>query len=1019
LQLYKTVLATLLFCGLASGANCQKDLSPGLDGLWPFALVKPNTHIIIRSGGHTIEYVFYNDSLIEVVVDYQVVDLGSPLNNWEATNDAQALINSMCGPGFVPSPASSQFKNRASPAASVTQVAAAGHVSEDIAVSDFNGDGVPDSAALTANGISVSLNGPNGTTLSRTLYPVAGLGVARSIVAADFNRDGLPDLAVTQGTFPTAANPFPPGNLVVLPGRRDGTFGSPVQFPVGPIYNTYLASGDFNGDGFMDLAFTHTVAKGSGEVAVLLGKGDGTFHAPVGYPVGPGPFTLIAADFTGDGKLDLAALDAFGVTNSVWVLPGRGDGTFQPAVSSPSLTKEGFLGYADLNHDGNLDLVIADQPASAMEVMLGNGNGTFQAGKQYLIGAHPISIAIVPLHDESTALLTADNASNNLFVALVGGDGVVHSPELQSLGVAPSAVAAVDLNGDHQPDLVVTDPAAGQIYVKLANGKGKFAGAVAYHAGQEPTALAIADLNGDGKADVVAADDNGLDVLLGTGDGTLGGATTFSAPGTLTSVAVADFNRDGKPDVAAAQAGGVALFLGKGNGTLQTARTIDVPNALGAVAGDFNGDGTPDLAVSVGPADFQTPGSIAVLLGKGDGTFQSARYLALPGPLVSTALAVADLNGDGRLDLVTGVVGGSRSAIAILLGIGDGTFQSPVQVSSNTAPPSISIADLDGDGKPDLLLADCCGLVEASFMLGNGDGTFQPESQFPSGPNPQSIAVADFNGDGRPDLAIIGQVTEANPGRGTLAFWFNAFGSLSPGTNAATVVSSANAAGGAVVAPGSLATVYGTDLAQGTPGAASGPLPVAFGGTTVTLSDAAGKQWPAPLLYVSATQVNFLVPAGVATGSARVTIVSGDGTQSSAPVQVAPVAPGLFTLNAENLPAAIAIKYAADGSQQVEQVYLVNNAGAFLASPIDLGSESDQLYLLLFGTGIQAAQTSGVKVTVGATDLPVTFAGPQGFFVGLDQVNVLLPHALQGSGDVTLRLTAAGLPANTVRLTIK
>jgi hypothetical protein len=207
------------------------------------------------------------------------------------------------------------------------------------------------------------------------------------------------------------------------------------------------------------------------------------------------------------------------------------------------------------------------------------------------------------------------------------------------------------------------------------------------------------------------------------------------------------------------------------------------------VVGDFDGDGKPDLAVSVGPIDFQTPGSLAILLGNGDGTFQTPSNIVLPGPFFTTALAVADLNGDGKLDLVSTVFGGSRSFITILLGNGDGTFQAPIQINSNTAPPSISIVDLDGDGKPDLLLADCCGLAEASYMLGKGDGTFQPEVQFPSGPNPQAIAVADFNGDGKPDLAIVGQVQDANPRRGTLAFWFNAFSSPTPGgANSASVV---------------------------------------------------------------------------------------------------------------------------------------------------------------------------------------------------------------------------------------
>jgi uncharacterized protein (TIGR03437 family) len=384
---------------------------------------------------------------------------------------------------------------------------------------------------------------------------------------------------------------------------------------------------------------------------------------------------------------------------------------------------------------------------------------------------------------------------------------------------------------------------------------------------------------------------------------------------------------------------------------------------------------------------------------------------------------VGDLNGDGKLDVVVTVffsAGLARSQIAVLLGNGDGTFRAPILTKSDTAPPMIAITDLDRDGKPDLLLADCCGLTEASFLLGKGDGTFQPEVQFPSGPDPIGIAVADYDGDGKPDLAIIGQVQESNPRRGTLAIMFNAFSAADTASagNTASVISAANPSA-RTVAPGSLAIAYGKDLAQGTPGATSLPLPTTFGGTTVSLLDSAGKQWQAPLIYVSAAQVNFFLPSGVATGTAQFTITSGDGTKSAAVVQIAAVAPGLFTLNAANLVAASALRVSEDGTQRIQQVYSVDTAGAVVANAINLGSDSDQVYLTLFGTGLQAAGTSGVAVSIGTQDVPVQYAGPQGSFAGLDQVNVVLPHSLAGSGDVTLQLTAAGLSANAVRLTIQ
>ncbi len=864
---------------------------------------------------------------------------------------------------------------------SSAQDSLSGQTKGRVAIADFNGDGVTDSAAIGSTGILVTLFSTSGTVLSTATYPVAG--ISTSIVAADFNGDGKIDLAVTQN------DPSGPGNIAVLLGKGDGSFGPAAKFPTGP-FAFYLTTGDFNGDGFPDLAVTNVPSTGppgagTGAVAVLLGKGDGTFAPAVSYPVGPLPVTIVAADFNGDGRVDLAALDSqtgiVNLVNKVWVLLGKGDGTFQPAISTPTGTGSGYLQYADLNHDGKMDLVVADQSASAVAIMLGNGDGTFQPAAEYVMAAQPVSIAPVPFPNGVTALWTTDNISGSDFIFFVPPDGTIPNPQLQFIGKGPVSVAAADLNGDRQPDLAIADPESGNIYVKLATGNGQFGNAIAYPLGSQPSALAIADLNGDGKPDVIAADSSGLDVLLGNGNGTLGAVKTFPAGGSLSSLAVADFNSDGKPDVASANAaaGAVSLFLGTGDGAFQNARAIPLPGGLApssVVSGDFNGDGKPDLVVALGQ-DFM-PGALAVLLGKGDGTFQAPVNIALPGPILGK-LAVGDFNGDGHLDIVAAVQASPGSnQIVVLLGNGNGSFQTPLLTKTATGAPMIAVTDLDGDGKQDLLLADCCGLAEASLMIGNGDGTFQPEVNFPSGPDPKGIAVADFDGDGKPDFAIIGQVQ--SPDRGTLAIVINHLAAAPPAATA-TVISAANPAA-AALAPGSLASAYGSDLAKGTPGGTSLPLPTSFGGTTVSLVDSAGKQFQAPLLYVSAGQVNFLVPSGLATGTAQFTITSGDGTVSTAGAQIAAVAPGLFTLNTANLAAAGAVRVSPDGTQTPEQVFAVS-AGAVVANPISLGSASDQVYLTLYGTGLQAAGTSGVQVTIAGTNAPVQYAGPQGGFAGL------------------------------------
>lgn len=193
--------------------------------------------------------------------------------------------------------------------------------------------------------------------------------------------------------------------------------------------------------------------------------------------------------------------------------------------------------------------------------------------------------------------------------------------------------------------------------------------------------------------------------------------------------------------------------------------------------------------------------------------------------------------------------------------------------------------------------------------------------------------------------------------------------SLAPSSNAIVapvskplVLSAANY-GSTALAPGSLATATGVALATTVAGATTTPWPATFGGATVTIIDAAGKSWPAPLLYVAPDQVNFQVPSGVAAGTSSVTVTNGNSVPQTSNVTIAPVAPGVFTLTNASLAAGYAVKVAADGTQTVLNVYSANN-GATVPNPVSLGSATDRTYLVLFGTGFAAAGTSGVKVTV-------------------------------------------------------
>jgi hypothetical protein len=604
------------------------------------------------------------------------------------------------------------------------------------------------SSALAASSLAQSVSFVAGRDFRAGSFP-------HSIAAGDFNGDWILDLAVANRDS---------SSVSVLFGNGDGTFQGPATLPVDG-HPMAVAVGDFDGNGVADLAVANYT---SNNVSVLLGNDDGTFQTTRSFVSGIRPVYVAVTDFNGDAVADLAVANlgnvrcSFGPctydSGSVSVLLGNGDGTMQPAQHFEGGSVPRVVAVGDFNRDGLPDVAVIDHVASTtISVLLGNGDGTLQAARRFDVGRGPSSVAVGDVdNDGSPDLVVSNGSSADLSVLLGSGDGTFHAAQHIETGGSPLFVAMGDFNRDAIADVAVTDANVGSASVLLGNGDGTFLMSGSFAAGPPGSSVAVGDFNVDGTPDLAIGHTTSLNglayvsVVLGYGDGTFQSAPAFGVGVEPYSVAVADFNGDAVFDVAVANrlSNDVSVLQGRGDGTFEAPRHFAVGSfPLSVAAGDFNGDGTPDLTTA-----NMHPGNVSVLLGNGDGTFQAARdFIAGAEP---SSVTVGEFNSDGVPDLAVANRGGwGDGSISVLLGNGDGSFQSPRNFAAAARPWSVSAGDVNADGSLDLVVANA-GSGNISVLLGNGDGTFQASRNSDAGSTPTSVAIGHFNTDGMPDLAV-------------------------------------------------------------------------------------------------------------------------------------------------------------------------------------------------------------------------------------------------------------------------
>ncbi len=667
-------------------------------------------------------------------------------------------------------------------------------------IADLNGDGKADIVTVIAAQADVDHGDPlgpatlvisfgNGDGTFRVQAPVTLSGDVQqpSVLVTDLNHDGMPDIVAQ------SADQYGEAYIQTFLNSGNGVFriGSPfAQITTG----TLLVAGDFNGDGFADIAINNSY-----ETEILLGKGDGSFIAGSTYNLSP--IVAGAGDLNGDHHLDLVVA----TSSNTRILLGKGDGTFtlgatldtsfgtnpvNVSADNPVVPEEVYVG--DLNADGKVDVAVAtvSNTGAAATEYLGAGNGTFANGKAFNIGGAfasvPAPASFADFNRDGHMDLITMKSNTGYAIAYGTSDGGFDAP---AIAQAPNSesIAKGDFNGDGIEDVAVVDEpicvtcTGASVRIFPGTGKGYFAAPTTYSIPVNWGAVAAGDVNGDGRVDLVVTRSAALlksdsrhkystpdvSVLLGRGDGTFEtplNYTLLGAPAASTfspSVYLVDVNRDGKLDLV----GDWGTALGKGNG--QFNKPIALPSNLGAIMalapGDFDGSGSAGLAVASVTYDpaahsFGLPANIYVLSSNGEGSFQINAQHSVSG--VVNSLVTADINGDGLSDILYAYSSVLGTTDYITLGVdvskGQGAFTiAAYSYPSSNVPNDIVTGDFNRDGKLDVaLLGMFSNGADVAVWFGTGGGVLNNTPQYYQGAMGKAV-VLDVNGDNAPDIAGI------------------------------------------------------------------------------------------------------------------------------------------------------------------------------------------------------------------------------------------------------------------------
>lgn len=559
---------------------------------------------------------------------------------------------------------------------------------------------------------------------------------SRSIASADFNGDGFDDLAVLNSS-----------RIEVLLADGQGNFSAPTQHLDGGSIGLRLLTADWNGDAALDLALLY----GDGDLWFFFGDGRGNFPEQRAVPVGAGPTSMTAADIDGDGDADLlVTLSGGSTTGYVQVVANEGAGLFQ-ATGDP--VAAGYVpvrvASGDFDADGHADVAVTNDFVREVSVLFGDGTGGFGDRMTLQPAPDPTTPGPYPLEAGD---VTGDGIDD-----LVVGNGLFDIVTVPTLPATGSQI--------HRS----TDTAVyGNVALFPGTGERRFDRPTILPGDNAPREFRLRDIDGDGRRDIVVGGLGGLVILLARPGGTFTRVGFGIVLGS--NVTVGEFNGDRWPDLAlsgTAPRADVLLGLGGGRFPVRYALRVyrtdprDPPHQIGQLAtADFNSDGIADLAVPTGQ-----PGSLFAFLGKGDGDYGPP--IASQVGITVIGMAAADFTGDGFSDAITVGITGDGDRLIVLAGSGNGHFTQTAVLGSERSNygPTMSVADFDENGSPDLITTVTSvprALAGAEIFLSDGLGGFPRAVALPTDVGTK-FAVGDLNGDDHADVLLAGtEVDGAN-----------------------------------------------------------------------------------------------------------------------------------------------------------------------------------------------------------------------------------------------------------------